>query len=218
MDCQPEEKENRCSSKIQRLKEMLNSAFYHSVEELIIIKKAQEETETPIEQHFESLYQLFQCLTSKQTYNKDILSPFIEKIVSLQKEEPKFAYPSAEILHLLSQEPLDIPPILEKIIQLKENLRLKMRKLISKYNSLSENSEQLLFNTISNKFIFRKKCQNPYCPLEQKQAKLPASRQMLVSLKKCSRCQVALYCSKDCQRQDWGRHKADCSGLISTLL
>ena len=30
-------------------------------------------------------------------------------------------------------------------------------------------------------------------------------------LQKCSRCQKAMYCSKDCQRADWSRHKkAEC--------
>ena len=27
---------------------------------------------------------------------------------------------------------------------------------------------------------------------------------------RCGRCSVAYYCSKKCQKQDWGRHKVDC--------
>ena len=32
----------------------------------------------------------------------------------------------------------------------------------------------------------------------------------VVRLKKCSRCEVAQYCSKECQRDDWKRHKKEC--------
>ena len=32
----------------------------------------------------------------------------------------------------------------------------------------------------------------------------------IVPLKKCGRCQSALYCSSDCQRSDWPSHKSAC--------
>lgn len=28
--------------------------------------------------------------------------------------------------------------------------------------------------------------------------------------KKCSRCEVAFYCSRECQIKDWGNHKEKC--------
>ena len=31
------------------------------------------------------------------------------------------------------------------------------------------------------------------------------------SLKRCGTCQVAAYCSKECQRNDWTRHKSECT-------
>jgi hypothetical protein len=29
-------------------------------------------------------------------------------------------------------------------------------------------------------------------------------------MKKCSRCRNATYCSVECQKQDWNRHKTEC--------
>jgi hypothetical protein len=31
----------------------------------------------------------------------------------------------------------------------------------------------------------------------------------------CGRCHKVYYCSRDCQRQDWGRHKPECSSSDS---
>ena len=30
-------------------------------------------------------------------------------------------------------------------------------------------------------------------------------------LMKCSRCKTVHYCSKECQKSDWGRHKSSCN-------
>jgi MYND finger len=35
-------------------------------------------------------------------------------------------------------------------------------------------------------------------------------RSSYTKMKKCSRCRKATYCSQECQRQDWNRHKAEC--------
>ncbi|TFB01188.1 hypothetical protein CCMA1212_007030 [Trichoderma ghanense] len=32
-----------------------------------------------------------------------------------------------------------------------------------------------------------------------------------VTLKKCAKCQSTLYCSRDCQKADWKKHRKDCS-------
>ena len=37
------------------------------------------------------------------------------------------------------------------------------------------------------------------------------SGRMIASLKTCSRCLVAVYCSDACQRSDWKAHKAKCT-------
>ena len=34
-------------------------------------------------------------------------------------------------------------------------------------------------------------------------------------LKRCAACHIAIYCSKECQRDDWKRHKLDCTGTKS---
>ncbi len=31
----------------------------------------------------------------------------------------------------------------------------------------------------------------------------------------CGRCHKVYYCSRDCQRQDWGRHKPECSSAAA---
>jgi len=33
-------------------------------------------------------------------------------------------------------------------------------------------------------------------------------------LKSCSRCKVVAYCSKECQGQDWSRHKKVCQAPV----
>jgi hypothetical protein len=35
-------------------------------------------------------------------------------------------------------------------------------------------------------------------------------RSSYTKMKKCSRCRSATYCSVECQKQDWNRHKATC--------
>ncbi|KAL7548785.1 hypothetical protein ACHAWF_012038 [Thalassiosira exigua] len=35
----------------------------------------------------------------------------------------------------------------------------------------------------------------------------------ILKLRKCTRCKKAKYCSKKCQREDWGRHKAFCTPI-----
>ncbi len=36
------------------------------------------------------------------------------------------------------------------------------------------------------------------------------------NLQKCSRCKDAVYCSLDCQRNDWGKHKLQCTPALDT--
>eukprot|EP00980_Cylindrotheca_fusiformis_P031096 scaffold25826_cov132-Cylindrotheca_fusiformis.AAC.4 len=38
-------------------------------------------------------------------------------------------------------------------------------------------------------------------------------RQPYTKMKKCSRCRSVTYCSEECQKQDWSRHKKDCHKL-----
>lgn len=33
-------------------------------------------------------------------------------------------------------------------------------------------------------------------------------------LKRCSRCKKILYCSKECQKEDWKKHKIECDKII----
>jgi hypothetical protein len=35
-------------------------------------------------------------------------------------------------------------------------------------------------------------------------------RSSYTKMKKCSRCRNATYCSVECQKQDWNRHKTEC--------
>lgn len=34
-------------------------------------------------------------------------------------------------------------------------------------------------------------------------------------LRYCSRCEMVLYCSRECQKTDWKRHKKDCAKLAT---
>ena len=38
------------------------------------------------------------------------------------------------------------------------------------------------------------------------------------SLIKCSRCSLAHYCSKKCQKTDWSKHKALCDRIVADKL
>lgn len=40
---------------------------------------------------------------------------------------------------------------------------------------------------------------------------LMCGKRDIVGLKKCSRCKIAKYCSKECQREDWKRHREECN-------
>lgn len=40
-------------------------------------------------------------------------------------------------------------------------------------------------------------------------------QRLLSEFKTCSSCRVAVYCSKNCQTQDWSKHKARCATLRS---
>ncbi|KAJ7148884.1 hypothetical protein C8R46DRAFT_916588, partial [Mycena filopes] len=63
-------------------------------------------------------------------------------------------------------------------------------------------------------------------PLPRTQETYPMSASCLVcnneasesrkSLKKCARCELTRYCSVDCQRQDWKRHK-DCCKVVKEV-
>lgn len=39
--------------------------------------------------------------------------------------------------------------------------------------------------------------------------------QAFENIKKCSKCKIAYYCSSDCQRADWPKHKTLCASLTS---
>lgn len=202
VDCTPEDKEIYYATQIHEIKEKIRLIFMRTIKEIVIIKQAQETTETPIAQHIECIQQLSSYLTSKKTSDLDA---FIEKLLLLQKEDPELANYYSEIIFLLKKHPINTQKILEKLVQLKEKLHIKMHQLISAFNALSENSEKLLFQTISEKLTSQKKCQNPSCP---------STTQLLVSLKKCSRCRTAFYCSPECQRQDWPNHKVRCKKFV----
>jgi hypothetical protein len=47
-------------------------------------------------------------------------------------------------------------------------------------------------------------CANPACTTHHDSL-------LLNMLKRCGRCNMVRYCSKSCQRADWGRHKPDCT-------
>ena len=38
-------------------------------------------------------------------------------------------------------------------------------------------------------------------------------KKLCASCKKCSGCGLAAYCSRECQKKDWGRHKAECGAM-----
>jgi hypothetical protein len=67
---------------------------------------------------------------------------------------------------------------------------------------IDEEHKQLVLNQMSQ-------CFNPFC-------KIPAS-EASGSLKKCTRCLIARYCSRECQAEHWKSHKEMCAELASGL-
>ena len=49
-----------------------------------------------------------------------------------------------------------------------------------------------------------------YEPRTSQQQKCGATAATNTNMKKCSICQIVFYCSKECQKADWRRHKVDC--------
>lgn len=52
----------------------------------------------------------------------------------------------------------------------------------------------------------------PQCRVCQKVADETPEKKLLI----CARCKAARYCSPECQKKDWGRHKVDCAAAAST--
>ncbi|TCD71843.1 hypothetical protein EIP91_003186 [Steccherinum ochraceum] len=52
-------------------------------------------------------------------------------------------------------------------------------------------------------------CANPECLAVQWKLPIPEGRTHMENMKKCSRCGITCYCSADCQKKDWKRHKTE---------
>jgi hypothetical protein len=73
------------------------------------------------------------------------------------------------------------------------------RKQIIEFDSLSFEQRKSLFNTLIQKLtkpIMKNQC---FCCFKTG-----------VKLQKCGNCNIVYYCSRECQKNDWKKHKPDC--------
>ena len=69
-------------------------------------------------------------------------------------------------------------------------------------------------NLPSSHVAKEKPCCNPKCNTVEIKAKSCATGHVLKSemrLSKCVKCERATYCSRECQKSDWNRHKKSCN-------
>jgi hypothetical protein len=109
----------------------------------------------------------------------------------------------------------NIERLLAKTKTIEERLRLCAR---NKDDELSEaaltfEGGSFYTNLPSSSRVKNRYCANPDCNFVESRAKNIATGGRLDlpgKLLKCSRCESGLYCSKECQKSDWKRHKKVC--------
>lgn len=166
-------------------------------------------TLSPIERHIQVIDSLsLLLLNPSQQQQAASKKSLLEEIEVLQKEEPELAELYASLqknIKLVQKNPLGF---ICTANTLKEKLNEKIHYLLQSCSTISRESVHKTSKILSAKIEKGKRCQNPACPLEKEDVQ--ASKKLLVPLQKCARCQTALYCSKECQREDWPRHKIEC--------
>jgi hypothetical protein len=112
----------------------------------------------------------------------------------------------------------NIERLLAKTKTIEERLRLCAR---NKDDELSEaaltfEGGSFYTNLPSSSRVKNRYCANPDCNFVESRAKNIATGGRLDlpgKLSKCSRCESGLYCSKECQKSDWKRHKKVCGSV-----
>jgi len=77
---------------------------------------------------------------------------------------------------------------------------------------LAERSGQLNVSGLNLKQTYKNYSKNKYMA----NCSLPSCLQLgeKTSFKTCGRCHLAMYCSKEHQREDWPRHKKECKAKV----
>eukprot|EP01116_Phalansterium_solitarium_P013230 TRINITY_DN3045_c0_g1_i1.p1 TRINITY_DN3045_c0_g1~~TRINITY_DN3045_c0_g1_i1.p1 ORF type:complete len:354 (+),score=20.36 TRINITY_DN3045_c0_g1_i1:644-1705(+) len=95
--------------------------------------------------------------------------------------------------YLLSSSSLQNPTILPAATRMASQLKAVLSRLDGTCSLAAE-----IRNFLGDVRWRRTVCGNPACATS------------LAAMKKCSRCETASYCSKECQAADWPRHKLAC--------